>query len=474
MVKVLLILVYLSVIISVIFIERKNSSEALLWILVIIYIPIIGVVLYLIFGSTLSMKFISSFRRKRQHVEARKFIYDNLEKQKVNIYKNNLDISECDRSVIRFNENYNNTPLTVCENIDIFTNGQEHYESLFNDIKNAKDSLYINFFTIQNDIVGKEFLNLLSQKAKEGVRVWLMCDFVTNFIASKNMFKELKKCGGEVKIIKPYLTHFRNHRKNVIIDKKIGYIGGMNIGNQYANMHKLKNPWRDTQIRVTGQGVFMLIYYFMIDWICVLSKRELENKKGMLFSDYEAVNNFGNIPCQFVAGGVYNNKESIKMCYLSLIRNANDKIRIQSPYFVPDESILDAIKTAIASGVKVEIMVPGVKASFFLDPTTTYYLGEVLEYGATVYKYNGYIHAKTIVIDDEICGIGSVNMDIRSLKVDDEICGIFYDNGFVKRYNDIFTNDMLSSKTYTFDEFKNRGIKQKILERIYILFAPLM
>lgn len=474
MVKILLLLIYLAFIISVIFIERKNPSEALLWILIMICFPFVGVLLYMAFGSTICMKIISTVRGKRQEDEARKYIYDNFERQKISIYNKSLKISECDRSVIRFNQNYNNTPLTVCENIDIFTSGQEHYKSLFNDIKNAKDSLYINFFTIQNDIVGKEFLKLLSQKAKEGVKVWLMCDFVTNFIASRNMFKELKQCGGEVKIIKPYLTHFRNHRKIVIIDEKIGYIGGMNIGNQYANMHKFKNPWRDTQIRVTGQGVFMLIYYFMTDWICVLSKKELESKKGKLFSDIKAANNFGNIPCQFVAGGVYNNKESIKMCYLSLIRNAKEKIRIQSPYFVPDESILDAIKTAIASGIKVEIMVPGVKASFFLDPTTTYYLGEILEYGATVYKYNGYIHAKTIVIDDEICGIGSVNMDIRSLKVDDEICGIFYDNSFVKRYNNIFTNDIISCKQYTYDEFKNRGIKQKILERIYVLFAPLM
>ena len=162
------------------------------------------------------------------------------------------------------------------------------------------------------------------------------------------------------------------------------------------------------------------------------------------------------------------------MCYLSMIRTAKKRIRIQTPYFIPDASILDALKTAAASGVDIELMIPGIKASFFLDPVTTYYCGELLEFGAKIYKYNGYIHAKTMVIDEEACCIGSVNMDMRSLQVDDEVCGVFYANKMVRDYLAIYDRDIMDCQVYTQEEFLARGRKEKIMEGFFLLFAPLM
>lgn len=475
MFKLTLLLIYLILIISVIFIERKNPSEALFWILIMICFPFGGAVLYMIFGSTLNINLISYARGKAENDKAKKFIYDNLENQKDNLNMSELNLSDIDNAVISFNEVYNDSPLTVCESTEIFTKGKDLYAKLFSDIRNAKESVYVNFYTIHDDRVGNAFLNLLCEKASEGVRVWLMCDFVTSFVGPSKLFKKLKQCGGSIRTMKPYLTHYRDHRKIVIIDEEIGYIGGMNIGEQYADMHKKKTPWRDTQIRITGQGIFMLIYYFMTDWAFASTRLEIANQKEEIFASIKNTSvPKGNIPCQFVAGGSYDDKNSIKMCYLSLIRTAKKRIRFQSPYFIPDESILDAIKTALASGVEVEIIVPAVKASFFLEPTTNYFLGEILKYGAKVYKYNGYVHAKTIVVDDEICTIGSVNLDIRSLKLNDEICGIFYENNFVKRYNEIFDNDIKSCVRYTYEEFNARDLKTRVLEKIFVLFAPLM
>ena len=160
------------------------------------------------------------------------------------------------------------------------------------------------------------------------------------------------------------------------------------------------------------------------------------------------------------------------MNYLSMIRSAKKKIRIQSPYFIPDVSVLDALKTAAASGVKIELMIPGIKASFFLDPVTTYYAGQIMEFGAKVYKYHGYIHAKTMTIDDELCCIGSVNMDMRSLMVDDEICGIFYENHMVQEYIDIFENDILNCDPYLYDQFLNRGTEGKIYRMCFSSVCP--
>ena len=172
--------------------------------------------------------------------------------------------------------------------------------------------------------------------------------------------------------------------------------------------------------------------------------------------------------------GVDTNKESVKMCYLSMIRSAKKSIRIQTPYFIPDTSILDALKVAAAAGVEIELMIPGIKASFFLDPVTTYYCGKLLDFGAKIYKYHGYIHAKTMVVDDELCCIGSVNMDIRSLEVDDEICGVFYNNSIVAEYSQIYDADILNCGLYTLEQFNARSTKERLLENLFLMFAPLM
>ena len=467
MLKILLIFFYILFPILVIFVERKNPTEAMLWVIVLLCFPYVGIIFYLIFGSTFSIKLVSFIRRKK--LSKRMTITHN---QIIDVKSHAL--SEIDKDVIHFNYVYNNAYLTCYDDIQIFTNGKDHYESLLNDIRNAKKYIFIEFYTFHNDCVGEKFVYELTKKAKEGVYVLVMCDFIANIASTNKFFKPLLKAGGNVVRLKPFLTHFRSHRKIVTIDHEISYIGGMNIGKQYANMHKRKNPWRDTQVRIKGRATSILDEYFMRDWLCAINSKTFDETvsyiKDIKLPEYSKTNNI----CQFIIGGVDTNLESIKMCYLSMIRSAKKKICIQSPYFIPDVSILDALKTAIAIGVDVEIMIPGVKASFFLDPVTNYYCGELLKYGAKVYKYNGYIHAKTMIIDDEMCCIGSVNMDNRSLLVDDEVCGIFYSRKFVKEYNKIFNEDIKNCRIYSLEEFNNRSRKERIAECIFLPFSPLM
>ena len=449
--------------------ERKRPTEALFWVVVTICIPYVGLVLYLVFGSTLPIKMTAKIRAKRLKKSNLKF--DNVE---LNSY-DDIKVSEEDKEVLKFNYTYSKSKLTSFDNLEFFTDGRSHYNKLFEDIKNAKECIYIEFYTIHNDIAGHSLVDALVEKAKEGVKIFVLIDFIANISTPSKMFKPLKKVGGKVIRIKPFLTHYRSHRKIVVIDHKISYIGGMNIGKKYINLGKKKNPWRDTQVRMTGDCSHILDEYFLSDYISSSYRRDW-NKTINYISTLPKVEpslNKDNL-CQFVMGGVYDYKASIKMSYLSMIRSAKKKIRIQTPYFVPDESILDALKTAIATGVEVEVMLPGIKSSFFLDPVTTYYIGELLEYGAKVYKYHGYVHAKTMIIDEEIVCVGSVNLDIRSLKVDDEICGIFYKNSIVNEYSAIYDKDIESTDLYTYEDFKKRGTKEKIMECIFLLFAPLM
>ena len=467
MLKTILLLIYILSILGVLFVESKNPTEALLWVVVMICLPYAGLLLYLVFGSTVSIKLTSAFRKKRlaKRLPQTKTAEDLLEGQ---------SFSEEDLQVIRFNSNYNQSPVTCYDTSEVFTCGEDHYRALFKDIKEAKECIYVLFYTIHHDVMGEALVEALAKKAKEGVKVFVMCDFIANLSTPSKMFKPLKEAGGNVIRIKPYLTHYRSHRKIVAIDHSIGYIGGMNIGGQYANLAKKKNPWRDTQVRLTGACVETLDGYFLTDLLCAVRDKDWE--KTVIYMENLRLpprNKTENL-CQFIVGGVDTDKEAVKMNYLSMIRNAKKKIRIQTPYFIPDTSVLDALKTAAASGIEIELMIPGIKASFFLDPVTTYYAGQIMQFGAKVYKYHGYIHAKTMVIDDEMCCIGSVNMDIRSLRVDDEICGVFYSNDFVEKYISIFINDTESCDSFSYEEFLERGRKEKLMEGIFLPFAPLM
>ena len=458
--------IYIMLILVVIFVERKRPTEALLWVVIMICLPYVGSLLYLIFGSTLAIKLTAAFRRKKLNRQAH--VLHEIKTLDIDV------LSDVDLEVMRFNELYNQSPLTCLDSACFYIDGRSHYTQLFEDLNKAQKNIFIEFYTIHHDVIGEALVDVLVRKCLEGVKVWVMIDFIANMGTPQKMFKPLMNAGGEVIRVKPYLTHYRSHRKIVVIDQQIGYIGGMNIGKQYANMAKVKNPWRDTQIRLTGACVAVLCRYFLEDWLCSIKDRKWDDAIDYMEHMEVLKHHRSESLCQFIVGGVDNDKEAVKMCYLSMIRSAKKRIRIQSPYFIPDSSLLDALKTAAASFVDIELMIPGIKASFFLDPVTNYYSGQLLEYGIHVYKYDGYIHAKTMVIDDELCCIGSVNMDMRSLMVDDEICGIFYDNQLVEDYNCIFDEDIKHCCEYSYDDFIGRSQKEKFMESIFLPFAPLM
>lgn len=242
----IMLMVYIAMILAVLLFERKNSTEALLWVIILVCLPYFGMVLYLIFGDTMAIKITAYVRKKRLSKIPGVIVKTKLEDEAY------YDLSMSDMEVIKFNGNYNNSELTCYDDVKIFTNGREHYQKLFEDIEKAHDCIYVEYYTIHNDEVGQAFVKMLTEKAKEGVKVFVMCDFIANIFAPLSMYAEFKKVGGMIVRVKPFFTHYRSHRKIVVIDHKIAYIGGMNIGRQYANMAKKKNRWRDTQVRMTG------------------------------------------------------------------------------------------------------------------------------------------------------------------------------------------------------------------------------
>lgn len=462
--RVLLFLLHLILILSVVFLEQKNTADAILWVTVLICLPGLGAVLYLVFGNTLHMRLVRHFRHKRLGSAPPAPAVPAMQPEM---------FSEADRAVIRFNHAYSHSPLVRCSRPQILTDGRSHYAALFADLRAARHSICLEFYTIHNDRVGKALAQVLAEQAARGVKVQVLMDSIANLGTPASLFRPLQEAGGRVLRLKPYLTHYRGHRKIVVIDGAIGYIGGMNIGEKYLGLAPRKTPWRDTQLRLQGEGVAVLHAYFRQDWLCALPAREFA-RLGNAAAAPSPVPVSGDSFCQFVAGGADTPGERIKMCYLSLIRSARRSICIQSPYFIPDPSVLDALQTAAASGVHIRLMIPGVSSSFYLEPLTLYFAGQLLDYGAEVYRYQGYLHAKTMLIDDEICCIGSVNLDERSLRVDDEICGLFYDNAFVAEYAACFARDVADSTPYTAAQHAARSPLTRMWERLLLLFAPLM
>lgn len=467
-----------------IFLERKKPLAATVWIVVLTLVPVLGFLLYFIFGRNLRPNQKRIFRLKNE--------YDSLYNKwliKEKYLLNNDDSMFNDENVVKYkdiikmNINSSRSIYSQDNEVNIFTNGKDKYEALLNDIKNAKETINILYFIIKSDIIGKKIVNLLTQKAKQGVEVRVLYDHVGSLHTPSRMFDKLKKSGGKVARFFPlrfgtYCSiNYRNHRKIVVVDGSIGYVGGINIGDEYMNKgrgkYKKLRPWRDTHVRIVGTSVMFLQERFLMDWYYA-TKDESINEDNMLKKFFHNDGGCGKIGVQVVASGPDLSGEQIKMGYIKMINSAKSKVYLQTPYFIPDDSFLEALKISAMSGVDVRIMLPLVPDKKFVYCATTSYIKDLLDCGIKVYLYKGFLHAKMVAIDDSIVSLGTANLDIRSFLLDFEINVFIYDTLFSKKCVEIFENDMKNSKLITIHMYESRGAWIKTKEALSRLFSPLL
>ena len=354
----------------------------------------------------------------------------------------------------------------------LFTDAKEKYKSLFYDILNAKHSVNIEYFIIRNDPLGKDFINLLTKKAKEGVKVNLLYDEWGSLNTTMKMFKPLTKAGGNVfRFLGPtgiLRINNRNHRKIAIIDGKIGYIGGMNIGLEYMGLKKL-SPWRDTHLKIVGSSVYSLQARFLND--LTLTKKETDTKNyNSFFPEY----NFeGNKCVQIVSSNPLTKKEEIKLSFLKMITKAKKSIYIQTPYFVPDNALKTSLKLASLSGVDVRIMIPGKPDKKYVYYITLSHIEELLKCGVKFYIHDGFLHSKTIICDCEITSIGTSNFDMRSFSLNYEVNAFIYDKEFALKNINAFLKDVEKSTLLTYEDFSKRSFIKKLCEKSLKIFSPL-
>jgi cardiolipin synthase len=381
------------------------------------------------------------------------------------------------QSLIHLNQTLGMAYLTQDNDIRLITNGEDLFENLLKDIDEAKSFINIEYFIIKNDDTGKDLLSHLTAAANRGLSVRLLVDALGTRRLDKKHLLEFQRAGGKFATFFPpkfkYLNlnfNYRNHRKLVIIDEVIGYLGGFNIGDEYLDKKKKFGKWRDTHIRIGGESIVDMNARFILDWR-LASKEEYSLTRTF----YEFAQRGDKAAVQIVSSGPDSYREEVKHAYLKMISYAEESIYIQTPYFVPDRSIFDALLNAARSGVDVRIMIPSIRDHIFVYWATLYYCGLLLAAGVRIFIYEGgFLHAKTLTVDSEVCSVGSANFDIRSFRLNFETNAFIFDAEESDRMGKIYEEDITDCRELTKEAYEARPVHIKIKENIAKLLSDIL
>ena len=464
---------------AVIFFERKSSSAALAWIMVLAFIPIVGFVFYLLLNQNLSRIKINRLYDDE---------YDAFERL-LNDQIDDLDggtavlenpAAEAKKDLLKLNQVYGGSVYTDGNEVELITDGSVLFDRMLEDISRAKRSINVEYFIIKNDVIGKKLIKALTDKASQGVKVKLLIDTQGSRMIGNRATREFREAGGKVGYFFPPRLYkfglkvglnlnYRNHRKIVVIDDEIAYTGGYNIGKEYCNLVPRFGHWRDSHIRVRGEAVKELQGRLILDW------RFTTKEKMVIPTEVDRTNKPGTKGVQIVSCGPEAPHQEIKRAYMKMITSAKKYVYIQSPYFVPDRSIIESCKMAAQSGVDVRVMIPCKPDHIFVYWATYSFAGELIKSGCRVFIYDGgFLHAKTVVCDDEVSSVGSCNFDIRSFKLNFETNAFVYDKGFAKTMKAAFLNDMAEGHELTEAEYENRSLWIKFKESISMLLTDIL
>ena len=458
----LIVIVAVAAIIHVLM-DNRQPAKTMAWVLVIGFIPVVGVVFYLFFGIN---------HRKERIISQGQM--DELTKRSMLSFvgQHNFRVPERQKPLVDLFVNQNLALPFKDNQIDIMTDGYAFFPELLKDIAEATHHIHVNMYIIEDDALGRLVADSLMAKARQGVKVRLIYDDVGCWRVSNRFFEQMREAGVEVAPFLPVRfpsftskVNYRNHRKIIVIDGRIGYIGGMNIARRYVSA-----KWRDTMLRVQGGVVYALQRAFLVDWYFV---------DHTLITDrvyYPEVQNVNNCLAQVVTSGPMARYPEVMQGFVRIILAARRYIYIETPYFLPNEPILFALKTAALAGVDVRLMCPLYSDARFLDWASRSYLREIHEAGAKVYLYEpGFLHSKLLISDDSLVSCGSTNVDFRSLENNFEANVFVYDEGTALRLKKVFLDDQ--SQSVLLSDVPNRlhpKFYARLWESLTRLVSPLL
>lgn len=476
-------LIYFLVLVLVIFrvlIDTRSGTKALGYILFIILLPVIGIVFYFSFGI--------NYRKRKLYTK--KLIRDEplgkLINAEMKVYSDSIRnsglISENTKPVADYIFRSSGSPLTANNKVQLLFNGEEKFPELLSALQNARSHIHMEYYIYENDVTGNQIADVLIKKAQQGVEVRFMYDHFGSHRIGNNFIKKLTEAGVHTAAfykIKWYALanriNYRNHRKIIIIDGKTSYVGGINISDKYRNDVKKKNHlfWRDTHMKIEGQASAYLQYLFICDWnFCSPNQIPYDET---FFPNYTRSSEQNDEVIQIAASGPDSTQPVIFYSLLQAISAARKSIYITSPYFIPSESLMDALIVAIQRGLDVKIIIPGISDSKMVNTAANAYYTELLVYGAKIYKYNkGFVHAKTMVIDDDLSIIGSANMDYRSFDLNFEVNAMIYSKNTAEKLRSAFIDDLLVSEQINAENWLKRPRHLFLWEKVVRLLSPFL
>lgn len=472
-------LIFLNIIFSIVivFFQRKEPKSVWAWLLLLYAIPILGILIYIMAGTDMH-------KRKMFHTkEVEDRINEAIRKQEDSILRHELDAKNPTlleySDLVLYNLQTAGAVLSNNNSVKIFTDGHDKFENLKEDIRNAKEHIHIQYYIIRKDELFESICELLIEKVKEGVEVRILYDGMGCRKVAKSYWRYLKKHGIQLAEFFPPLLgalhlrlNYRNHRKIVVIDGTIGWVGGFNIAREYLGLKKRFGYWRDTHLRLMGSSVLSLQMRFILDWNYAANENLFS--KG-IYLNPEVAKHKGNKEIQIISSGPDSRIQNIRDNYLRLIHKAKTSIYIQTPYFIPDEPILSALMIAVTSGIQVYLMIPCKPDHPFIYWATYSYFGDLISAGAKCYVYrNGFLHAKGMIVDDSVLCYGTANMDIRSFALNFEVNAIIYDEETAKEMVEIFWEDVTKSKLITKDLYLRRSFMVRVKEQVCRLLSPLL
>lgn len=463
------------VVVFVIILENRNPVKTISWVLVLVLLPVVGFVFFIFFGQNLRKEKIIAKKGLRNQQQ----LSQMAESQVTKLSDGELFVTESlkdKRKIISLFLNNSNSIITINNKVEILKDGEETFSSMIAAIEEAKEYIHLEYYIFVEDEIGSKIKEILIRKASEGVKVRIIVDDVGSWQLKKPFFKEMEEAGIEaysfLKVRFPTFTskvNYRNHRKILIVDGEVGFLGGVNIADRYLYGKPTLGPWRDTHLKIEGDSVHSLQSIFLTDWYFV-SQEELYDKEF-----FPTSNTIGNTMLQIVASGPDSDWPGIMMGIFQAIASAKKYVYIATPYFMVNEGVLMALKAAAMGNVDVRIILPEKSDSRITHLSTRSFIREMLDANVKIYFYNtGFIHSKVMIVDDIISKVGSSNMDFRSFEHNFEVEAFIFNEEIALELKSQFKEDIKNSYLITIENWVKRPPIQKIKESFARLISPLL
>ncbi|MCH5218332.1 MAG: cardiolipin synthase [Muribaculaceae bacterium] len=447
--------------------ENRNPIRTLSWVIALIFLPYIGLIFYAFFGRSMRGQTMISRHNKRK-------LYGSQHSPHVDL--NAQPLTPTEKQVVKLAHKVNRYPFTLNNRAQVFTTGTDKFAALKRDLQEARESIYLQYYIFQDDRLGSEIAEILKEKARQGLDVKVIYDHVGSFSSSNKFFASMRQAGVDAhpffRVTFPQLANrinWRNHRKVVVIDRKVGYIGGMNIADRYLGLQQDGSAWRDTHLRLEGEIVESLLYAFSIDW------NFLKTDNLMLVERSVSGHEKNDTGMQLLTSGPTDDWDNLELTYLRAIAGAVKCVYIQTPYFLPTDSLLRALEAAALANVDVRIMLPSKCDSKMLQYAGFSYITQCLKAGIKVYLYSpGMLHSKVMIVDDSFVTTGSVNFDFRSFENNFEGNLLIYDESLNRRMKDIFFADLALCRKLTITAWRKRPLLHRFLESLLRLLSPIL